>query len=63
MAGGDYVFHFVYPAPTPTNDMRTVQVKQVVEGSTDELDFYKVSHSLYDQAFNKLELSTSFSIL
>jgi len=44
MAGTDYVFHFIYPAATPTNDMRTVQVKQVVEGTVDEIDFYKFQH-------------------
>ncbi|THH33732.1 hypothetical protein EUX98_g411 [Antrodiella citrinella] len=41
MAGDEYMFHFVYPAATLTNDMRTVEVKQVVEGSADEVDFYK----------------------
>ncbi|TCD71309.1 hypothetical protein EIP91_011080 [Steccherinum ochraceum] len=46
MAGGDLVFHFVYPAATSYNDMRTVQIKQVVEGSTEEIDFYK--HPLTD---------------
>ena len=42
MSGSDYVFRFVYPPATATNDMRTVQVKQIVEGSAEEIDFYKV---------------------
>ena len=37
MTGSDLVLHFVYPAPTGNNDMRTVQIKQVPEGEGDEI--------------------------
>ncbi|KAI0786364.1 hypothetical protein C8Q75DRAFT_269594 [Abortiporus biennis] len=41
---GDLTLHFVYPEPTTTNDIRTVQMRQVVEGSADEVEMYKFHH-------------------
>ncbi|KAH8106213.1 hypothetical protein BXZ70DRAFT_1004487 [Cristinia sonorae] len=41
MSAGEYAFQFVYPAATPTNDLRTVLVKQVVEGLESGIEFYK----------------------
>ncbi len=44
MAGGEYVFRFVYPPVDSDPDPRAVEIKQVVQvNGTEELrDFYKV---------------------
>ncbi|PSR73631.1 hypothetical protein PHLCEN_2v10550 [Hermanssonia centrifuga] len=46
MAGGDYVFRFVYPPVDSDPDPRAVEIKQVVQvNGTEELrDFYKFQH-------------------
>ncbi|KAJ3485364.1 hypothetical protein NLI96_g5028 [Meripilus lineatus] len=41
---GDLILHFVYPAPTALNDLRTVTIKQVPAEGGDEIELYKFSH-------------------
>lgn len=41
MASNDLVLHFIYPTENVDADLRTFQIKQIVEGSAETLDMYK----------------------
>lgn len=44
MASADVVLHFLWPAASANQDLRTFQVKQLVEGGTETVDLYKFNH-------------------
>ncbi|KAH9951774.1 hypothetical protein B0H21DRAFT_190956 [Amylocystis lapponica] len=50
MATNDLVLHFQRPADNPDADLRTFQVRQIVEGSTDSIDMYKFHHPVTGSA-------------
>lgn len=57
----DIILRFIYPTDLSTTDARTIKINQVVEGSSNELEFYEFQHPFVREASFSSAALTTFS--